>query len=336
MGDATAAGPPAILLTHPPQTRALYYGERALAGLRALGEVRLNPTDRVLALDELVKAARGCRVIVSDRQTAAPAALFAQAGDALVAFLRCAVDIRNVDVAAASAAGVLVTQATPGFIAAVAEMAVGCMIDLGRRITASAMAYRVGQAPPILMGRQLAGSTLGIVGYGAIGRYLARLGAALGMRVLVTDPHQRVEDPALTQLEFTALLAQADFIVCLAVAAPETENLFDRAAFAHMRPDAVFLNLSRGNLVDEAALLAALESGTIAGAALDVGRAPDQMPSPALARHPKVIATPHTAGLTPPAIEHQAMETVAQAREILAGRVPPGAVNAAHWKRGPS
>ena len=334
MGDATAAGPPAIFLTHPPQARALYYGERALAGLRELGEVRLNPSDRVLAPDELAEAARGCRVIVSDRQTAGPAALFAQADDALVAFLRCAVDIRNVDVAAASAKGVLVTHATPGFIAAVAEMAVGYMVDLGRRITASTEAYRAGGTPAIAMGRQLSGSTLGIVGYGAIGRYLARLGVALGMRVLVTDPHQRVEDLALTQLEFAALLQQADFVVCLAVANAETENLFDAAAFARMRSDAVFLNLSRGNLVDEAALLAALDSGGIAGAALDVGRAPDQMPSPALARHPKVIATPHIAGLTPPAIEHQAMETVAQVREILAGRVPPGAVNAAHWQRG--
>jgi D-3-phosphoglycerate dehydrogenase len=80
--------------------------------------------------------------------------------------------------------------------------------------------------------------------------------------------------------------------------------------------------------VDEDALLAALENGTIAGCALDVGRAPDQMPSPALARHPRVIATPHIGGLTPAAIEHQSLETVEQVRQILQGRVPAGAVNA--------
>jgi len=77
----------------------------------------------------------------------------------------------------------------------------------------------------------------------------------------------------------------------------------------------------------------ALDSGRIAGCALDVGRAPDQMPAPAIARRAGVIATPHTAGLTRPAIEHQSMETVAQAGEILQGRAPKGAVNTQHWSR---
>ena len=86
-------------------------------------------------------------------------------------------------------------------------------------------------------------------------------------------------------------------------------------------------------LVDEAALLRALESGKLGGCAMDVGRDPDQMPTPALAARADVIATPHTAGLTLPAIEHQSLETVAQAAEILKGRAPKGAVNADHWTR---
>jgi D-3-phosphoglycerate dehydrogenase len=100
------------------------------------------------------------------------------------------------------------------------------------------------------------------------------------------------------------------------------------AAFARMKKSAYFINLSRGNLVDEAALAAALDAGGIAGAAMDVGRAPDQMPSPTLAARPNVIATPHTGGLTPAAIEHQAFDTVRQVGDIVAGRVPPEAVNA--------
>ena len=125
-------------------------------------------------------------------------------------------------------------------------------------------------------------------------------------------------------------------MVCLALATPATENLFGAAAFAAMKPSAYFINASRGNLVDEAALLAALNSGCIAGCALDVGRAPDQMPSPALARHLLVIATPHIGGLTLPAIEHQSMETVRQVSDIVNGRVPQGAVNAAHATRWPA
>ncbi len=100
-----------------------------------------------------------------------------------------------------------------------------------------------------------------------------------------------------------------------------------------MKQGACFINASRGNLVDEAALVRALDSGRLGGCALDVGRAPDQMPTPAIAARADVIATPHTAGLTLPAIEHQSMETVAQAAEILRGRAPKGAVNADHWTR---
>src|SRR5262249_60285473 len=99
------------------------------------------------------------------------------------------------------------------------------------------------------------------------------------------------------------------------------------ANFAKMKKSAYFLNLSRGNLVDEAALLAALEKKQIAGAAMDVGRAFDQKPSLALARRADVIATPHTAGLTPDAIEHQAFDTVQQVGELLSGRIPKGAGN---------
>ena len=95
-----------------------------------------------------------------------------------------------------------------------------------------------------------------------------------------------------------------------------------------MVASAYFINVSRGNLVDEAALERALDQRRIAGAAMDVGRAPDQRPSPRLARRPDVIATPHIAGLTPEAAEHQAFDTVKQVRELLAGRVPPGAQNA--------
>ena len=324
-----------LLLTHTPQMRRQYYGARALAGLRDLVEVRLHEGDEALDAAALIAAARDVDIILADRLTAGPGEIFAQL-PALKAILRCAVDIRNIDIEAASAAGVLVTRATPGFIASVCELAIGYLVDLSRGISRAAADYQAGRMPAVRMGRQLAGSTLGIIGYGAIGRQLAPVAAALGMAVLVTDPYARVEDTRFGQVTFDDLLARSDYVLCLAVATEETENLMNAAAFARMKPSAFFLNLSRGNLVDEAALAAALADGTIAGAALDVGRAPDQMPSPAVARLANVIATPHIGGLTPPAIEHQALDTVGQVAALVRGEVPPGAVNHDRWTRRPT
>ena len=319
-----------ILLTHSPEALQNYYGERALAGLKQLGDVKLHHGAASLEGEALIKAAEDCDLVVSYRQSPGPAAVFERL-PRLKAFLRCAIDIRNIDVAAASKAGVLVTQASAGFVTSVSELVFAFLVDLSRGITHCAMEYRAGRVPKAWMGRELRGSTLGVIGYGAIGREVARIAKALGMRVLVNDPY--VTD--MDQTPLGELLKESDFVVPLAVATAETENLMNAAAFEKMKPGAYFINVSRGNLVDEAALEAALDSGRLAGCAMDVGRAPDQMPTPRLAARPDVIATPHTAGLTLPAIEHQSMETVVQAAEIIKGRAPKGAVNAEHWKRKP-
>ena len=316
-----------ILLTHSPEAMANYYGDRALAALRNAGEVRLHTGKESLEGKALIEAAHDCDLIVSYRQSPGPAALFERLPK-LVAFLRCAIDIRNVDVAAASKAGVLVTQASAGFVTSVSELVLGFLVDLSRGITESAHWYHHGRVPTAKMGRELKGSTIGVIGYGAIGREVVRVCKALGMRVLVHDPYQQVEQVTLDQL-----LRESDYVVPLAVATAETENLIGKDAFAKMKQGAYLINVSRGNLVDEAALEAALDSGRLAGCAMDVGRAPDQMPTPRLAAREDVIATPHTAGLTLPAIEHQSMETAAQAQEIVQGRVPKGAVNAQQWTR---
>lgn len=325
---------PRILLTHSPEARATYYGARAEAALRELGEVVTHAGEAPMTAPQLIEAARGCRIIVCDRATPGYAELFAAAPD-LTAFVRGAVDIRTIDVEAASRAGVLVTRASPGFVPAVTELVLGFMVDLARGITAATADYHAGNVPQARMGTQLQGSTLGVIGYGSIGRSVARLGQALGMRVLVNDPYAMVEDPDLAQVALDDLLAESDFVVPLAVATEETENLMSAARFARMKRGAFLINVSRGNLVDEAALADALRSGHLAGAALDVGRAPDQMPSPEMARLPNVLATPHTGGLTPTATAAQAMETVAQVAAILRGEIPKGAVNAERATRLP-
>jgi D-3-phosphoglycerate dehydrogenase / 2-oxoglutarate reductase len=323
-----------VLLTHTPQARRQYYGERSLNGLQALANVVLHQGDDALDAAGLIDAADDVDIIVADRLTEGPGEIFGRL-PRLRAFVRCAVDIRNIDVAAASAAGVLVTRAGPGFVQSVAELALGFMVDLSRGISRATAEYHAGRSPEIVMGRQLAGSSLGIIGYGSIGRYLAPLGIALGMEILVADPFATVNDPRIKHLPLEELLGRADYIVCLAVANEATENLIGPAAFAQMQPHAYFVNLSRGNLVDEAALLVALRDNRIAGAAMDVGRARDQMPTAELARLQNVIATPHIGGLTPPAIESQSLETVRQVEAIIGGKAPPGAVNADHWTRRP-
>ncbi|MEO6016118.1 MAG: NAD(P)-dependent oxidoreductase [Polaromonas sp.] len=316
-----------VFVSHPQSKLAHYFGDRAITALQAVADVRFNPGDTDLSSAELAGLAGDCEVIISYRQTLGDEALFA-ALPGLLAFVRCAIDIRNIDVAAASRHGVLVTQASAGFIASVSEWTIGVMIDLSRHISASAAQYHAGQPAPAVMGRELRGATLGVIGYGQISQYLCHVALALGMRVVVHDPYTRTGLEELKQVELMPLLQQADYVVCLAAATEATENLMNAKTFAAMKRSAFFINASRGNLVDEDALVAALDAGTIAGCAVDVGRAPDQMPSPRVAAHPRVVASPHIGGLTPPAIEHQAMETVAQVVELLQGRAPQGAVNA--------
>ncbi len=323
-----------VLLAHTPEMRRNYYGDRSLNGLRAAAEVILHEGDEPLNAAGLVRAAQGVDIIVADRMTEGRGEIFAQL-PRLQAFVRCAVDIRNVDVEAASDAGVLVTRAGPGFVQAVAELALGFMVDLSRGVSRTTADYQAGRKPEARMGRQLAGSRIGIIGYGSIGRYVAEIAKVLRMEVLVSDPYADVRDAAIRQVSLDELLAASDYVVCLAIANEQTENLIGEAALARMQRHAVFVNLSRGNLVDEPALARALLENRIAGAAMDVGRAPDQMPTPELAKLPNVIATPHVGGLTPQAIEYQSLETVRQVEAIAKGEVPAGAVNADRWTRRP-
>ncbi len=134
-----------VFLSHTADMLANYYGPRAVAALEEIAEVAINPTSEHLDPNALAKHAAGCSVIISDRMTPGPASFFDQAPESLVAFLRCAVDIRNVDVDAANRHGILVTQATPGFAASVAELGIGMMVDLARSVSAAVGTYRAGR-----------------------------------------------------------------------------------------------------------------------------------------------------------------------------------------------
>jgi D-3-phosphoglycerate dehydrogenase / 2-oxoglutarate reductase len=321
-----------ILLTHPTDALAHYFGEAPLAALRGMGRVCLNPGSNTWTEAELVERVMGHDVVVLDRATPAGAAVF-DADARLAAVCRVAVDIRNIDVVAASARGVLVTQASAGFQDAVAEWIVGAMIDLSRHISNAVVEYRNGIEPVVRRGRQIGSSTVGIVGYGQIAQRLHRLLLAFGCRVLVHDPYVSANGHDVELRSFEGLLQDSDFVVCLAAATDETENMFSAAAFSAMRREAFFINASRGNLVNEEALAEALEAKLIAGAAIDVGRASDQRPNLIIAQRPDVVATPHIGGNTPESVLHQAWCVVEQVRALSQGEVPSGAVNPQDWTR---
>jgi D-3-phosphoglycerate dehydrogenase len=316
---------PRILLTYPTDEIVPRYGA-ALDGLRRLGTVVLNVAARTMTADEIAAAAAGCAAIVADRNTPFDAATIARLPDC-VALVRGAMDVRNIDIPAASAAGILVTRAGPGFRDAVIELLVGQMVDLGRGLSESVIAYRAGRMPARPSGIQLAGRTASIIGYGTLGRRLAEVLAFLGMRVLVHDPYVTAVAPPCVAVSRDQALAEGDFVICVALHTAETDQSMNRDAFRRMKPTAFFLNPSRGRVVDEAALAEALRDGTIAGAALDVGSDPDDVPPVALGRLPNVIAAPHLGGMVPESMASQAQDTVEQVAEILAGRMPKYALN---------
>lgn len=316
-----------VFLTYTDDEFANYYSDAGLAELQRYAQVTRNTSGRVLEGRELSEAAAGCQVIVAHRSAPGLASTFEHAPE-LVAFLRGAVDISTIDVSAASAHGVLVTQASAGFGHAVAELGLGMMIDLARGISRARTAYARAEEPVLAKGLQLNACTVGIVGYGRIGRRLAEIAGAIGMRVRVYDPHIPQDQLGAMAESFDELLRTSDFVVCLAVATPETANLMNARAFGIMRQGASFINLARGELVDEDALEATLNAGHLRGAGLDVGRARDQKPSARFVGRPDVVLMPHVGGMTFQAREHQTMDTVRQVAALAGGRVPEGAVNA--------
>ena len=320
-----------IFLSHNPEDLEVYF-KKAYSALKEQCKVIVNPKDRNLNTEEVIEAAHGCQVVICHRATHGKAAIFENLPD-LAVFLRPQVDISDIDVAAASANGILVANSVPAFIPATAEMALALMLDLARDVTSSTIVFNSGGIPPSNMGRQLNGSTAGIIGYGAVGSYLAEKLVALGMRVLINDPYVTANDEKIEQVDFETVLGEADFVLPLAAATEETENLIDARAFSLMKPDAYFVNVSRGNLVDESALAAALQEKRIAKVAMDVGRAADQRPSPRLAELPGVVATPHLGGLTVQNAETQAWSAVEQIEALLRAEMIPRSINPEHAER---
>jgi D-3-phosphoglycerate dehydrogenase len=306
------------------------YSPELLARLEASVEVARNPGAEILAGPALAKAAAGCDLIVGYRSTPCDAATLKALPD-LLAFIRAAVDISTIAVDEASRQGILVTRVTPGFANAVAELGMGMLVDLARGVTRHRLSPEGGQrlAPP--KGSELCGAMLGFIGYGGIARRMNVLARAFGMHTVAHDPLLAEADIPLKPLE--AVLSESDFVVCLAAATPQSRHLIDRRALSLMKRGAFFVNLSRGELVDEQALEEALDSGQLGGAALDVGSAPDQKPAARFVARPDVVVTQHIGATTAQARARQTLDTIAQVEAIAAQRMPHGAVNAEAARR---
>jgi D-3-phosphoglycerate dehydrogenase len=151
--------------------------------------------------------------------------------------------------------------------------------------------------------RDVAGCRLGLLGFGAIGQAVARLGAAFGMIPAAFDPHAPAVEGVARPATLTGLLAATDVLSIHCPLLPETRHLIDGVALATLPPGAIVINTARGGIIDEATLLAALENGHIAGAALDVFEQEPPTVDHPLRNHPRVLATPHVAGVTPRAFE---------------------------------
>ncbi len=324
---------PRVLVTHNNDLLVNFYNPDAVKQLRQIADVKLNGTDEPLQGARLIEAAKDCDIIVSDRLAPGTEEVFA-ALPKLVAYLRCAVDARSIDSAAASRHGILAVRCSQGYAEAVAEVAIGMMLVLARRMHVGDRLYKDGQdCHPMVMTRQLSGAPAGIIGYGAIGRRIADLCIAFGMEVSVYDPYVRIANGNLRQVELDRVLSHPMFVVFAAYATPETKGMMNRAAFAKMRRDAYFVNVARGIVVDEDALYEALTTNVIAGAGLDVGQGLDEQPSLRIAELANVYAVPHVAGLTREASDHQAFETVRQVKEILSGKAPALSINPEAWTR---
>jgi len=259
----------------------------------------------------------------------------------LRAIVTCRGNAVNVDLAAATAYGIPVIN-TPGRNAdAVADLTVAFMIMLARKMPASSdflkregiaagdMA-KMGEAYLKYQGSELWRKTVGLIGLGKVGAAVAARLAGFGANVVFCDPQMTAADGALTggrKVSFVELLAESDFVSVHAPAVEATRGLMNREAFARMKTGAFFINTARASLADEAALLEALDTGKIAGAALDVFSTEPPAGDDPLVAHPRVLATPHLGGNTAEIAAHQGAVAADQIRKLFAGEKPDYILN---------
>lgn len=272
----------------------------------------------------------GVRGLIVRNQTKVTRDLLS-AGTKLEVIGRAGVGLDNVDVAAAFQAGIIVTSTPDQNAISVAELAIGMMIALARHIPAANIDTKAGHwNRQRFVGTELYGKTFGIIGAGKIGFLTARRAQAFGMKIIAFDPFLSNDNVYLAELNaelipLECLLERADVVSCHLPATPQTTRLLNARAFARMQPSAIFLNTSRGEVIDENDLFQALRSGVIAGAALDV-RAVEPPTDSHLESIPNLLLTPHIAALTQEAQQRVTAAICDDVGRVLKGDRPLNAV----------
>lgn len=301
----------------------------AMAELAALGPPLVAGGDDPPSTEELHRDAAGAAAVVCTLTEQIDAAVLDAAGPQLRIVCNVAVGFDNVDVDAARSRGVVVTN-TPGVLdEATADLAFGLVLATARRIAEGDRLVRSGRpwvwGPTMLTGLDLsAGATLGVVGFGRIGRAVARRARGFGMRLLAT-PTRSAPSPADAEgvefLPLPELLERSDVVTLHVPLTPETQHLIDAAALARMRPTAILVNTARGAVVGTDALVEALRSGGIAGAGLDVYEDEPHV-DPRLTALENVVLTPHLGSAGDRTRSAMCRLAVRNVAEVLAGRPP--------------
>lgn len=305
--------------------------EYAFRRLREIAEVEQGPLERACRRDELLEqAARSDALIVTSRDHIGGDIIRAAPGLKIIA--KAGAKPNNVDFHAASAQGTLVTWTPGANSVAVAEYAIGLALALAKHLFAyNRQVLGGGWRHYDLLGCELFEKTAGLIGFGAIGRQVARRLRAFGMKIAAFDPGVAAADMAregVVQGEAATVIAEADFLFLHCELNEATRDIIDAQALRSMKPSAMLINTARGGLVDEAALLRALTEGWIAGAAIDVfAREPVESGNPLL-RLPNVLATPHMAAFSREAIARETQWAAEDVALVLSGGQP------VHWQAG--
>ena len=229
--------------------------------------------------------------------------------------------VDNIDLTAATDRGVPVLRALAANAQSVAELAISLTVSLMKDVLLLDRAVKSGEWPKTrYVGRDLAGAVFAVVGFGEIGQRTAALAQALGMKVVAYDPFAEDRDEISVSRDLDAVIAQADVVSLHCPLMAQTHHLFNAERLARMKPTAFLVNTARGAIVEETALIAALQAGTIAGAALDSFEEEPPAKDSALWSLPNLIATPHVGGASRSALRNMAVQSAQHIINVLEGR----------------